>query len=273
MKVTAILKGTSDSYGRKTIVIRIANGKQRNFSTTQMKVKPSEFKNGKVISTHPQAATFNAILRKSILETETSLLENNTHNTFRNIDFFDYCNKCLIEWDRTKKQSTLNVYKIEARKIKSFSPTLLLHQITPEFLSKYQAYLYQIGNGTNTVWKSFKSLRTIIGKAYKEKLIKHYPFDLFEKPKYVDSKRNYLSREQVNAIMELSKNESMPKEVRTAATWFTISCFTGLRLSDISAFTKDKNVKNGRLVVYTIKTGELVSMPINEVLIPFLHII
>lgn len=86
---------------------------------------------------------------------------------------------------------------------------------------------------------------------------------MFDGPKYQDNPKQYLTREQVNRIEAFAK-ETPSLELSFCATWFVIGCYTGLRYSDMQAFSEKKNIKDGRLIVHTVKTGELVSMPISE---------
>ena len=57
--------------------------------------------------------------------------------------------------------------------------------------------------------------------------------------------------------------ETPALELAFCANWFVISCYTGLRYSDMHAFNFREHIKDGRLVMYTTKTGEIVSMPVS----------
>lgn len=250
MTISATLKGPKDNTGRRKIYIRINDGKVRKFHATQMKIEPANWK-GKVIG--PLAKDYNAKIKSLIIQYETGGMSSIP------VRFTDYVTKCLNEWDRIKKYETIRQITSEMNKFKRFSNPLL-SSISPQMLYRYKEYCYGLGNKGNSVWKSFKFLRLVLRKVHREKVINSNPFDLFEMPKYRDPKKIYLSKDQVEKI-NLKCQEV--KELSLAGTWFVIACYTGLRFGDLVAFNKSK-IKNGRLIVYTAKTGEVVSMPLNE---------
>jgi integrase/recombinase XerD len=254
MKVTAILKGTPDKDGRRKVYIRINDGEKRKFHATQIRVTKDQFEKGKVIK-HAKATEYNTTIRKLIIETEAQLIKKEYHS-YSDADFFKYCLACMSEWEKEKRWETIRQYKAETTKIKKFNPSFKLSDITPDFLKRYRQYCaIELGNGTNTQWKTFKFLRLIIRKAHKEKLIKENPFDVFDMPVYRDPHKIFLSKKEIDKFEQYGSFVS---------TWFTIGCYTGLRYGDMRAFSKEKHIKGGRLIIYTSKTGELVSLPLSD---------
>lgn len=260
MKISVILKGTPDSQGRKPVVIRTANGKARSFKATQIRVLPRQFKDGKITG-HPQAVFFNQKIKKLIAETETSALNGETEKEA--VPFYDYAERQLLQWESKRKPETVRSYRIEQRKIKEFAPGLNLQDITSKWLELYRMHLHKIGNCTNTQWKAFKFIRKILLIAIKEKLITDNPLEFFDAPKYRDPKKEYLTRSQVDALEKFAR-ETPAKELSFCAGWFVISCYAGLRFSDMKAFNAHDYIRENRLVVHTVKTGEIVSMPVSS---------
>jgi site-specific recombinase XerD len=148
-------------------------------------------------------------------------------------------------------------------KFSRFNPAAVLSDFTPSFLQKYKEHCFSLGNEENTVWKSLKAIRVIILRAHKEGLIKTNPFPLFEMPKYRDPQKIWLTDLEVEAIEKLRERE-IPKEIYFTATWFLIGCYTGLRFGDMVQFNKREHIRQGRLILYTSKTGEVVSMPFTD---------
>jgi integrase len=72
----------------------------------------------------------------------------------------------------------------------------------------------------------------------------------------------YLLPDEIKKIDKFVSDKKCPEELKFVGTWFLIACHTGLRLSDIKAFDKKKNIHAGRLVVKTVKTGEIVGMAV-----------
>lgn len=261
MTVSAILKGPPDKYKRIKIYIRTSDGYSRKFKATQLKVAKTdwEMKKGLVKPSHPNYQILNSQIKKLIVEAEAGILNKEEYS---DADFATYVTNCLNEWGHTKAWGTIKQLTTELNRVKEYKK-VMLSNITPEWLSKYQQYLFSLGHSGNTVWKAFKFLRLITRKAYREKVIRNNPFDIFQMPRYKDPKKIYLSKSEVQKIDRKMIEKKCPPELKIAGTWFVIACYTGLRFSDLSGFNKNK-IKDGRLIIYTAKTGELVSIKMND---------
>lgn len=246
MKVTAILRGPKDSLGRQKIYIRVNRGEHRSYNPTNLRVA----------SLDKLSKPEKDFIKSVILQYE---LRANRTEKAASVRFSAYVRKNITSWENSKKPETIRQLKGELSKFTQFADPLI-SKISHETLKEYLEYCYSLGNTTNTAWKSFKFLRLILRKAHKEKVIEENPFDLFEMPKYKDPPRSYLSKSQVLEIEKELPGKS--KDVQFAGYWFLISCYTGLRFSDLQSFSK-KKIRDGRLVIYTAKTGEIVSLPIN----------
>ena len=175
---------------------------------------------------------------------------------------FDYVIQCCNKWDKIKKGSTIRIYISQLDKLKGFTGNILLSQVDNNFLYSYYSHLSNLGNSKNTIWSSFKFLRTILNDAVKNDLLDKSPFKKFDMPKYEEVNKTYLLPDEIKRIEKfLSKN--CPEDLLFVGTWFLIQCYTGLRLSDIKAFSKG-NIHGGRLVVQTEKTGEIIGLPVDE---------
>lgn len=253
MKVSACLKGSLDSLGRKTVYIRIADRSKRKFHATGIKVEPKYW--DKRVINHPRAKTFNDQIRSLILRYELEPPEKPA------MGFYSYSLDCLRSWEKTKKPETIRQIQSGVKKFNDFT-NVKLSSISPDVLQKFVDHCYSLGNSTNTVWKSLKVVRTIVLKAYREGLITKNPFMVFEMPKYRNPEKTFLTKKQVEKIDKFAakvKDEGL----RIAGTWFVIGCYTGLRYGDMVEFKKT-NIVDDRLIVYTAKTGQVVSMPVNN---------
>lgn len=264
MKVTAILKGAIDTNGQQPIQIRIYHDGKRTFYPTHIKVDPTQFKEGKVIG-HPNAREFNDKIKVKVIECQAKALREPEKKKPK-VYLFDYVNQCARKWDGSRKSSTIRIYLSQLGKLKGFTPNILLSQIDNNFLYAYQSYLLNLGNSKNTVWSSFKFLRTILNDAIKEDLLNRSPFKRFTMPKYEDPNKTYLLPDEVKRIDKFCQDKKCPPELFFVGTWFLIGCNTGMRLSDQKAFDKKKNIHGDRLVIKTAKTGEMVGLPISTAL-------
>lgn len=249
MTQTYILRGKADFWGRQTLYIRWSNKQQRRLQKTTLLLTPDQLKSFQQGIPGKDKDLYRKFL--SIME------EPETIKT----DFYKYCEARMKEEAREFSPETIRQQKGEISKLKAFRPVVNLQDITPAFLSDYKAHCYELGNVTNTVWKSFKYLRKIVLRAYKEKLIPDYPFAIFEMPRYRNPQKKYLTEDQIEALLAI---EDLPEQIRIARDWFVIGCYTGLRFGDMASFNKKEKIRNGRLVLYTKKTGEVVSLPFTD---------
>jgi site-specific recombinase XerD len=265
MKVTAILKGTADEHGKKSVYIRVHNGNTRTFQKMNIRVTKDQFSKGRV-KEHPQAAHFNNVIKKKIAETELSFLNGEQLTTSEpNLTLFEYCDRCANDWKKVKTPETQKKERSKLKQLKEYTHDVKLADVDVKFLNRYKEHLFSRGLCSNTAWCHMKYQRRIFSKAHKEGLIKTNPFKSFEMPKYRNPKKFYLSLDnEVAAIEKFSIDETKPKHLRFVAAWFVISCHTGLRYGDCHKFNKDEHIVNNRLVLYTNKTGEPVSMPMKE---------
>ena len=254
MKVSATLKGPKDTLGRQKVYIRVSDGRKRKFKATSILIAPKDW-NGLVRSSHPDYKELNHRIKTMILDFESRIF-----NEKKDFLFTEYVNLCLKEWQGVKKESTIRHMISYRDKFNSFK-AVKLSQVTPDLLTKFVNYCRAKENIPNTIWSSLKFVRVIIRKAYKEKLIQENPFDLFSMPKYTDPHKTYLTKEQVSKIEEFVFN--CPDHLRQPGAWFLISCYTGLRYGDQINFNKNQ-IKDGRLIVYTSKTGQAVSIKMND---------
>jgi site-specific recombinase XerD len=264
MKVTAILKGRTDANGQRPVQVRIYHNGKNIYRPTHIKVLPGQFKKGKVVD-HPKAQEWNQKITNLIIQYQAETLKEPERKKPKTM-LFDYIIACTNKWDKTKKAGTLRIYHSQLEKLKGFTPNVLLTQIDNNFLYAYQSYLVKLGNSKNTVWSSFKFLRTILNDAIKEDLLDRSPFKRFTMPKYEDPNKTYLLPDEVKRIDKFCLDKKCPPELFFVGTWFLIACNTGMRLSDQKAFDKKKNIHGDRLVIKTAKTGEMVGLPISTAL-------
>jgi integrase/recombinase XerD len=259
MKVTALLKGMIDQNGQQPIQIRISDRGKRSFKPTGIKVTPEQFWKGQV-KDHPKAKQYNETIKNLIITYQAQTLQGEVKKKTPRTDFFGYVES--VKRTVKRKPGTLRQYSSQVNKLKSFAPTLYLSDITKEFLNQYRTHLEKKGNDNNTVWSSFKFIRGFVRRAHKEKLILEYPFSNYEFPKYDQVNKPYLTKKELQAIEKKILLKTTPPKLFEAGIWFLIASQTGLRISDIKAFDKQKNIISGRLVVKMEKGGDYVGLPI-----------
>lgn len=262
MKVTAILKGMIDANGHQPVQIRISHEGRRTFKPTGIKLAPDLFKDGKVDKKHPKAGEWNKLIETKIIQYQAQALEGFRKKKAK-IDFYDYVEQTTKNLSR--ESGTLRQYGSQVTKLKEFRPSFYLSDVDHKFLDDYKAFLKkEKGNEGNTVWSSFKFLRTFIRKAWKAGMIESYPFDNYEFPPYKDPPKVWLTEEDLKAFDKTVRGKNLSPNLYEAGCWFLIACDTGIRMADIENFDKKKNIVGGRVVFKTEKTGEMVGLPIDN---------
>jgi len=100
---------------------------------------------------------------------------------------------------------------------------------------------------------------TILNKAERERIIIANPYrqiDSSERPKTIESHREYLTMEELKLMLSTECRESTKNA-------FMFSCFTGLRLSDLETLTWD-NISNGCITKRQVKTTDIVRVPLSD---------
>lgn len=265
MKVTAILKGMIDSNGHQPIQIRIADGTRRQFMPTKIKIDPKlwDAPKKRIKPAHPKASQHNKTLEALIIQYQAQAAEGAVKK-MPNLSFKEYADRSIEQWELSRKDGTMRQLRSQRDKVLDFAPSLMLSQVTTEWLYSYMAHRKGKGNNSNTIWTAFKFLKQLLHKAESEGLLKENPFKKFkDMPKYRDPVKVWLTVEEIEKIDAYLLEPTISPELFFIGTWFLIACYTGLRLSDLKAFSK-KNIVGQRLILSTVKTAEVVSLPIND---------
>lgn len=254
MKVSLTLKGAADIFGRVPVYIRFSDGQKRTFQKTSISLTPDQFQRFKSFTHLPK--------EKDLYQRWLNVMDEPEKP--KDIGFIQYCLKVSATYEIGKTDGTMKVFRSGMNKFKRFRPNARLQDITPTLLEEYRIHLAkEKGNNENTQNKSFTFLRKIIHRALKDKLITENPFDTFDIPKYTDPPKQFLTQEEIDKIESL-ENLPLPDKLKHVATWFVIGCYTGLRYGDMRNFDRKKHIVNGRLMVHTLKTGELISIPFTD---------
>lgn len=167
-------------------------------------------------------------------------------------NFVEYFEKLVNERpaDRTSWQCTL-------LKLKSFTKgQIQFNQITTKWLEDIQKFILSEVSPI-TAWHYYSNIKYALNKAYREKIISFNPTQLVKSIKKPESKREYLTLEEVKKLVDTKCSN---KEVKEA---FLFSCFTGLRYSDV-IHLKWENIVNDKLEFKQQKTGGVEYLPISQ---------
>ena len=130
---------------------------------------------------------------------------------------------------REQKSKTLDSWHNCLQYIKRYERRrdITFAEVTPEWVKGFKDYLQAQELAQNTKVLYFAKLRACINRAYKEGIITDNPLKRVSGIKLEESKREYLTIEEVQRLVETDCNNEVVKRA------FLFSCLTGLRKSDV----------------------------------------
>ena len=163
--------------------------------------------------------------------------------------FLDYV-KNRIKWEKTNtKLKTLDNYTFQLKKLTEYKPKLSYFDINDIFLQQYKDHLLKTQQ-PNTAYHSMTFIRKYVRQLIKDGKLTKNPFDNFVVGKPFESELVYLEPEELKMLHDLydskrllevtqekrskySKNFDLGKAYQNVLQYFLVSCYTGLRHSDI----------------------------------------
>lgn len=174
--------------------------------------------------------------------------------------FYAFCEKQIIE--KYDNDETRRTYRSEVSKLKEYRAELTFGDIDFEFLQGCRAWMRDTRkNKPNTIWKTFKFMRTMVGDALKMKgIIAENPFDEFDRGTYKQTRRTWLSQVERLKLEQLLHNP-LPDMLQRVLVYQLFMCYAGLRFEDAMAFDYNQHIIDGeRLIMNTEKEDEMVNV-------------
>jgi integrase/recombinase XerD len=278
--VKVILRTTKiNETGTAPLYLRITKDRKSKFISLKLRVKPSEWKDGRVTKAHPNSARYNAYIKQKEAEAENIAIEletkSKTINSYKikekligkaTSNFFEYADKYV---NNLEKHGTVSTYKraksiIGKLKIYMDSRPLFFDDITVGFLKDLEQYLAtELNNRTNTIHTNIKLIRKLINDAINEGIIdqENNPF-LRYKIKSEKTERNYLTEEELKRIEEIELQPST--NIYHHRNAYIFACYVGgIRISDLLQL-KWRDFDGEKLNIKIQKTGSILSIKIPE---------
>jgi len=198
----------------------------------------------------------------SLVQFKDRLLSLN-HNSEEQ-SFTDYIVGYLEENKSKFKLETWFGYKSQISKLLKFKNEIHFSDINERLINDYRQYMLNIlGNNENTASKSLRVLRTFVNICMRFGHIKTNPFQ-YTSIKKVDGKRDFLSIEELNKLIDYYSKDNFAKSIeKDILGYFLFACYTGLRYSDLKAFSADSIIDNS-IHLRMHKTGYLVNIPLSN---------
>lgn len=201
------------------------------------------------------------ILLKSKLDVALLRKSNINANSF--VDFIT----SLIE-NSTKKTNTIKHYNQTLRQLTEFKKEsknqLLFEDINLNFYDEFMKFCLRKNYGVNTIGGFVKHIKVFMNEAFDRKLTSNIEYK---------NKRFRTLQEETETIyltakeLELIYNYDFSENTRldNVRDMFIISCYTGLRYSDLMQISENNLIDNStKLKIKTEKTGELVIIPLHK---------
>ena len=193
--------------------------------------------------------TINA-LRLLEIELENPTLEQLVTCFVYSHNFYEYFERDCQE---QKALATRKKYHVALRKLQGFRKELKFEDLTSQFLKDYERHLKAIGNSDNTVCVNMAVIRAVVNRARLESIKVPESFDLYKPPK-----TSVIRKARALTFEELIKLETWEPEAPGYLKHkriFLISCYTGLRISDVVTLHSEE-VKGLYIDLTARKTGK-----------------
>lgn len=262
------------------IMIAVTIARKVTYVKTSFRVKADQW-NGKDVVRHPHANKLNLKIKNQIHEIESNLLDINVpgktptpvqiKNILRgkpqSINIFHF-----IEEINNGTAGTKRNYRKEAKRLKDYAGAALeITDIDSRFIRKYEAHERKRGMSQNTLNSTFKWLRRVLNLAVKEGLIKETPLVKEDVPKYEQSERIYLIKEERERVVQYWKEKNVEGSLYISLTYFLLGVFSGLRHGDWKH--ANERVVGDFLQLRATKNKEWVVLPIGPTLREILEVV
>ncbi len=266
------LRNRPDKKGHCLVRVVIQDKGKRVYIPLALKLLKADWDPKKQIvkSTHAKSEVINNVLKLKMADLQASMATESLHGNvslekiagrkINKTSFMSFAGACLHKWEKTKSPNSIRAYQSMLKQALLFDREIMVEDITPDWLARYEAHNWnECGDGGTLKRISFISV--ILKEAIRQGLIERDPFLIYKKPAKKNPPKVWLTMEELSRIEKLAKATSS-SVVKNSAYWFLLACYTGLRYSDIEKFDSKKAVQDGRLILYTQKTGEVVSIKV-----------
>jgi len=175
----------------------------------------------------------------------------------------DFMARFIKEKTGVFESNTIKRYNNAMNKIKEFRQGALLSDVNYNFLADFENYCrHEKNNKHNTVAKEIKIIKTIFSEAQKRGMISGAT-KLNYQINYKDVNKDFLTVTELKTVAGLI-DKNVSDTIKKVLYPFIFSCFTGLRLSDISRLKlSDFKDDYSYVDIITVKTKDRLFVPVN----------
>lgn len=284
MKHSFKLRNYTNSEGKSPIVLHVTQCGERLRIPMELYIDKREWdkKKGFAKSNSEAGIDINLILKNEearITEIKTIyrlsgiyLSLEKFYEEFKNdsprIDFVAFF-KHQLELD--KPEMAAGTYKNQKKvlnKIKRFKEKILFSSIDHDFIKKYKNWAISEGNAPTTVNNSLKVIKKYLIRAKKRGILFALdPREIICGPTL--GNRVDLDGVEINKLISLFYSEFINESHEVPLAKFLISCFTGLRISDIQQL-KFQKIVDEKIRFTAVKTGKRQVVTLNATVLDIL---
>ncbi|MGL4363907.1 MAG: site-specific integrase [Bacteroidales bacterium] len=205
--------------------------------------------------------------RLTFLDLTPDLLRREYDNYTQNFLFYDYAVAKLNARRHDISNGTYRRHFYQLQKIKQFSKNAYIADITEDFLTRLKRWCKsERRNSPSGISNTFKVAKFYYARAIKEGLAKANPFTEV-KTRCTIPNREFATKEELVALITLYRSRKLHESLQNVLRYFLFSCLTGLRFSDVQAFSHSNIV--GRTIVLQMQktkneTGKVVKIPLTK---------
>jgi len=266
MTIRYELSRMPDQAGLCRVRICYQDRGKRKYEPTLLKVRPQHWDQSgqRVLPQAPHAALINEQLRMKMAELTLKHFQEPAGLLMAKAPtLVGFAAECLSRWEHTKSAGTLRAYQSMLRKLKEYDDRVPINKVDSLWLTRYEHHSRLQGCQDAGALKRVAFVSTVLNEALRLGVIRHTPFATYKKPAKRNPQKAWLSVDELRRLANLQTDSQVLNNVRV---WFFFACLTGLRYSDVQQLDFDRHVQDGRLVLYTMKTGQLVTRQITPML-------
>ena len=271
-------KKSLNDRGTALVQVEAYLNKKKVYFSTHVYLRPEQWDvKRKIIKDHPNQDALNGMLNEFIIELEkkelslwrqgktiTLSLIKEEFKSNTDASFLGFARKEIMS--SQLKDSTKRNHLTTISLLQSFKPTIEFEDLTYNFVTDFEKFLYESGYQTNTVAKHMKHLKSFVNAAINKGYIdpNNYAFRRY-KIKMKEGKHVFLLPEEMKKLEEVSltgRNSCLEHTLDA----FLFCCYTGLAYADVYSLTTKEIVtgKEGKqwIVKARTKTHSLCNIPL-----------
>ncbi|MBD5401530.1 site-specific integrase [bacterium] len=177
--------------------------------------------------------------------------------------FVDFARHHLKELSRAQRPETIRHHETIIAKVEAYAPGLELRQITPEWIQGFMTYMRdKLYNAPGTIRKCIGIMRAHYYAAIRAGKVTENPFESVKMPKDAPA-IVFLTEDELNTLIRLYKDGTLPDNEQVALRFFLFMTFTGMHISDARSLQIEQ-IFGGEIHYQRLKTGTKVSVPLSK---------